>query len=144
MDNQGYNASNAPVGQLNANRGLLKFILLSIVTCGIYGIVFFYSLASDLNIIASRYDGKKTMNYALLLFLIGPITCGIAYFVWYHNISNRIGDELRRRGIVSNFSAANFWLWEVLGSFIIVGPFIYMYQLCNAANQLATHYNNNG
>lgn len=55
----------SPVGQLKTNRSLLKFILLSLITFGIYGIVVMSNVSSDINTIASRYDGKK--NHALLL-----------------------------------------------------------------------------
>ena len=105
---------------------------------------FYTNIANSINIIASRYDGKKTMHYCLLCFLVGPVTLGIAAFVWFHNISNRIGNELRRRGIDSDFSASDFWLWNVLGSLILVGPFVYVYKLCNAANKVCEHYNING
>lgn len=63
-----YVASTRPVGQLKTDRGLLKFLLLSLITCGIYSIVFFSSLSNDINVIVSRYDGRKTMYFALLLF----------------------------------------------------------------------------
>ena len=96
--------STAPVGQLKTNKSLVKFILLSLITFGIYGIVILSSVSNDINIIASRYDGKRTMHYCLLCFLVGNITFGIGYIVWYHKISNRIGDELNRRGI--NYSLA--------------------------------------
>lgn len=150
QQNMGYNPPpmqqpfNAPVGQLKTNKSLLKFILLSAITFGIYGIVVMSSVSSDINVIASRYDGKKTMHYCLVLFLIGPITLGIAYLVWFHNLSARIGNELRRRNIFYNFSATDFWLWCVLGSIIIVGPFVYYYKLFKATNQLCEHYNVNG
>ena len=133
-----------PVGQLKTNRGLLKFILLSIVTLGIYSLVFYSSISNDINIIASRYDGKKTMHYCLLFFLIGPITCGIAYIVWAHKISARIGNELNRRGIAYSFGASSYWLWNVLGSFIAVGPFVYLHKLAKAMNLLAADYNQKG
>ncbi|MCI1956271.1 MAG: DUF4234 domain-containing protein [Oscillospiraceae bacterium] len=61
-----YQASAAPVGQLQTNRGLLKFVLLSIITLGIYSIVFYSGISNDVNVIASRYDGKKTMHYCLI------------------------------------------------------------------------------
>ncbi len=133
-----------PAAHLKTNRGLLKLILLSIVTLGIYSIVFYSGISTDINLIASRYDGKKTMHYCLLFFLVGPITLGIAYFVWFHKISSRIGGELRRRGISYSFGAGSYWLWNVLGSLIIVGPFIYVYKLCKAMNLLASSYNTQG
>lgn len=134
----------APVGQLKTNRGLLKFILFSIITLGIYSIVFYSSISNDVNVVCSRYDGKKTMHYCLLFFLVGPITFGIAYIVWAHKIANRIGNELRRRGVAYSFSAADYWLWNVLGSLIFVGPFIYLHKLAKAMNELNKNYNING
>lgn len=133
-----------PVGQLKTNKGLLKTILLSMITFGIYPLVVMSAVSNDINIVASRYDGKKTMHYCLLFFLIAPITCGIGAIVWSHKISNRIGAELRRRGIAYSFSATDYWLWNVLGSLIIVGPFVYMHKLFKAVNLMNAHYNVNG
>ena len=134
----------APVAQIHTKRGLLKFILLNIVTLGIYSIVFYSGISSDINIIASRYDGKKTMHFCLLLFLIAPITFGIAGIVWYHKISARIGNELSRRGIAYSFGAGSFWGWNVLGAFIAVGPFVYLHKLSTAMNLLCADYNQKG
>ncbi len=134
----------APVAPITTKRGLLKFILLNIVTLGIYSIVYFSSISSDINLIAARYDGKKTMHFCLLLFLVGPITCGIAYIVWYHKISARIGRELSRRGIAYSFGAGTFWGWNVLGAFIAVGPFVYLHKLSKAMNLLCADYNAKG
>lgn len=134
----------APVGQLKTNRGLLKFILLSIVTLGIYALVYFSSISTDINIIASRYDGKKTTHFCLMAFILAPITLTIYMFVWYHKLSARIGSELQRRGIDYHFSAADFWLWDILGSLILVGPFIYIHKLSKAMNLLAENYNQKG
>lgn len=130
-----------PVGQLKTKRGLLKYIILSIVTLGIYHLVFMSSISNDVNIICSRYDGKKTMHYCLLAFIVAPITIGIAYFVWAHKISKRIGNEIIRRGISYNFGAEDYWLWNVLGTLIIVGPYIYLHKLSKAMNLLSENYN---
>ena len=146
MENQVNNVqeTKAPAGKLKTNRGLLKCILLSIVTLGIYPIVFWSSISNDVNVVCSRYDGKKTMHYCLLLFIVGPITLGIGYIVWIHRISNRIGAELKRRNIAYSFSAADFWLWNVLGSLIAVGPFVYLHKFAKAMNLMNENYNING
>ncbi len=141
---QTYQPSRAPVGQLKTNRGLLKYILLSIITFGIYGIVLFSSISTDINVIAGRYDGKRTMHYCLLVFLVGWLTAGIAFFVWYHRISARIGAELTRRGVYYRFGAGTYWLWGVLGTFILVGPLVYCHKLFKAMNMLSLHYNTHG
>ena len=134
----------APVGQLKTNRGLAKYILLGIITLGIYPIVVMSSISSDINIIAGRYDGKRTMHYCLLIFLVSCLTLGIGVLVWYDNLSSRIGNELRRRNISYQFGAGSYWGWSILGSLIVVGPFIYIYKLLKAMNLLSSHYNVNG
>ena len=131
----------APVAPLKTNRSLLKFILLSMITFGIYGIVVMSCISRDINIVATRYDGKKTMHYCLVAFLFSWLTCGIVPIVWIHKLSNRIGNELTRRGYQEKFGASTFWLWGVLGYFIIVGPFIYCHKLLKSMNQICESYN---
>ena len=134
----------APVRQLKTNRGLVKYILLSIITFGIYSIVVMSSISSDINLIASRYDGKKTMHFCLVFFLFSWLTFGIVPLVWYSKLSSRIGQELKRRGIDYSFSAGTFWLCAILLSIVFVGPFIYMFKLLRSMNKLSEHYNVNG
>lgn len=136
--------SSKPVGQLKTNRGLLKYILLSMVTFGIYGLVVMSAVSTDINTIASRYDGKKTMHYCLVMFVFSWLTLGIVPLVWSHKISNRIGNELARRNIDYAFGAGTFWGWGILGSFILVGPFIYCHKMLKSMNLLAEHYNTHG
>lgn len=134
----------APVAPIQTRRGLLKFLILNFFTVGIYSLVYYSSISSDINLIATRHDGKKTMHYCLLFFLVGPITFGIAYFVWAHRISKRIGAELARRDINYSFGAGTYWGWNILGSFIGVGPFVYIYKLSKAMNLLCEDYNERG
>ena len=133
-----------PVRQLNTRRGLLKLILLSIITFGIYPFVFFSGISEDINLIASRFDGKKTVHYCLMAFIIGPLTFGIGFIVWFHNLSSRMGNELARRGIAYSLGASDYWLWNVLGSLIIIGPFDYLHKLAKASVLLAEDYNIRG
>ncbi len=126
------------------NYGMLKIILLSLITFGIYGLVVFSNMSTDINVIASKYDGKKTMHYCLLIFIFSWLTFGIAPIVWYHRISARIGKELARRGIAYSFGAGSFWGWYVLGYFVVVGPFVYLHKLCKAMNLLGEDYKVNG
>lgn len=134
----------ATMAKLKTNRGLIKYILLSIITFGIYGLVVMSAVSTDINIIANRYDGKKTMHYCLMLFIFSWLTFGIVPIVWYHKISNRIGRELARRQIAYNFGAGSFWGWNVLGSLIVVGPFIYLHKMLKSMNLLSEDFNVNG
>lgn len=130
-------------GGMKTNRGLVKYLLLSLVTCGIYSIYAMWVVGNDINVIARKYDGKKTMNYCLIFFIFSTLTFGIASFVWFHRVSARIGRELGRRGINYRFGAGSFWGWNLLGSIIGIGQFVYMHKLFKALNLLSKDYNIN-
>ena len=133
-----------PVAQLKTDRSFIKTFLLSLVTLGIYGLVCYGHITDDVNLVCSRYDGKKSMNYYLLFFLVGPITLEIATIVWMHHICERVGTELKRRQIDYSFGAKDFWLWGVLGSLIIVGPFIFAHKFFQSVNKMNDSYNQIG
>lgn len=84
------------------------------------------------------------MHYCLIFFIFSWLTLGIAPLVWYHRISNRIGEELHRRNLPYQFNAADFWLWSILGSLIIIGPFVYLHKLTRSMNIINENYNING
>ena len=130
---------------LKTDRSLVKFIIFSILTCGIYSIFFYTGIADDINRVASGRDGKKTTHYCLMTFVLAPITCGIYAFYWWHTISDRIGEEARARGIYTDFSATTFWLWQLVGAVLCgIGPFIYIHKLCKVMNEINNSYNQFG
>ena len=133
----------SPRIQLPANRGLGKMIFLGLLTLGIYPVVIWSRLVTELNIAASRYDGKRTVSY-FGACLLTPITLSIFAWVWMHKLCNRIGAELERRDIGYQFGASTFWLWGVLGSFILVGPFIFTHKLLKSMNLINEDFNIRG
>lgn len=137
-------ATGQPRGTLMTNRSLLKYILLGIITLGIYSIWVVARSGSDLNTIASRYDNRRTMNFWLVALLLGWLTFGIVTIIWWHTTSNRIGDELERRGKPRQVSASTFWLWYVVGSLIVIGPFVFMYKWLHSMNDISADYNVRG
>lgn len=129
---------------LTTNRKLVKFIFLGLVTFGIYTIVYYTNISTSINTAASRYDGKKTMNYCLVFFIFSWLTLGIVPFVWILKLCSRIGRELQRRGIAYKFGVGTYWLWNVLGSLFIAGPFIFIHKLSTAMNLICKDYNLRG
>ncbi|MBR2875724.1 MAG: DUF4234 domain-containing protein [Clostridia bacterium] len=147
MPQQGYAMPNntAPAVKLKTNRSFLKTLLLSFVTFCIYPLVVYSSISTDINIIASKYDGKKTKHFLLMSLILTPLTLGIYSLVWWHGLSDRIGDELRRRNINYKFSSGDFWLWNVLGCLLFgVGPIVFAVKLFKAMNLLSENYNTYG
>ncbi len=129
--------------ELPTRRGLGKMIFLGILTLGIYPTVIWSRIVTELNIAASRYDGKRTMPYFAMLMLT-PLTLGIYAFVWMHKLCRRIGDELDRRDLGYSFGPSTFWLWNILGSLILVGPFIFTHKLMKAMNKINEDFNGRG
>ena len=132
-----------PAYKIPTNRSMWKMLLLGFITCGIYPAIISFYMHEDINLIASPHDGRRTMHPFAALML-GYITCGIYYLVWWHKLCNRIGDELDRRRQNYQFSASAFWLWNILGSLILVGPLVFLHKYCTAMNCLADDYNRHG
>ena len=136
-------AERRPVAQFPTNRGLLKMIFLGLITFGIYNFVVMDKIVTELNVAASRYDGRRTMPL-LSMSMLGSITFFIYPIVWIHGLCDRIGCELNRRGIDYKFGASTFWLWNVLGSLILVGPWVYTHKMMKAMNKINEDFNMNG
>ena len=136
-------AAKAPKLQLPVKRGLGRMIIFSILTLGIYPMVIWSRLVGEVNMVASRYDGERSMSFFGMLML-SPLTLGIHSLVWMHKLCRRIGTELQRRNINSTFGPRDFWLWNVLGSLILVGPFIFLHKLMKATNKVNQDFNLHG
>ena len=85
-------APTAPRIQLPTKRGLGKMIFLGILTAGIYPTVIFSRLSGEVNMVASRYDGERTLSFFGMV-LLAPLTLGILPLVWMHKLCRRIGGE---------------------------------------------------
>ncbi|MDR0585116.1 MAG: DUF4234 domain-containing protein [Treponema sp.] len=120
-------------------RGLAGFILLSIITLGIYSLYWIHKLAKDVNVICEG-DGKKTGGL-LKYLLLGIITFGIYDFVWLYMLGDRLQDNAPRYGLNIKESGGAVLLWYLLGAFIIVGPFIALHIIIKNTNALADEYN---
>ena len=126
--------------KLTTDRRMWKLMLLNILTLGVYSIIFFIPFAFDLDKIHPKRDRSKTFNY-LWAYILAFFTMSIVICVWHYQISERIEDALRERKINYDFGTNQFWSCYVLGSLIIVGPYIYMHKLCTAMNLLCEDYN---
>ncbi len=126
--------------RLQENRSLWKYYLFNLLTCSIYTLFFFMPFSFDLDKVAPKRDGTKTINF-IFVFFISLFTCSIALLVWMHHITVRIEEALIKRDIKYKFGTNDFWTYEILGSFIGVGPFVFFYKLFKAMNLLCADYN---
>lgn len=132
---------NPPLIFHKTDRSFWAWFGLNIITLGIYGIVMMVKMSNELNDATKNYYPDKMMNYALVYFLLGPITLFIFDLIWWHKFCDRLGDELQRRNIAYEFSSSTFWIYDILLSFVLVGPFIFLAKLIKAMNLLNESYN---
>ena len=50
-------------------------------------------------------------------------------------------EALKEREIEYGFTTSDFWIWQFVGSFFLIGHFVYVYKLCKAMNLLCADYN---
>lgn len=133
--NQPYN-----VMPLRTDRTLLMFVLLSLITCGIYWYVFVYQLIRDINT-ACEGDGDETPGL-LMFILLSLVTCGIYSFYWYYKVGNRLALNAGRYGFNVSENGTTVLLWMLLGQFACcIGPFIAWHIIITNTNTVCTGYN---
>ena len=124
---------------MKTNRSLLTLILLSIVTFGIYSLYFWSKYAEDMNIVCNG-DGTHTRGIlARIIFSI--LTLGIYELVWMYGVGERIAINSFKRNIYCNASGSSVLMWYILGSFILIGPFVAMHKMISGLNALCSNYN---
>lgn len=111
-------------------RNIVTCILLSIVTCGIYGIYWFITLTDD----ASRANDDPAFT-GVKAFLFTLVTCGIYNIYWNYKIGKEMYEANQKRGIQTSDNSV---LYLVLGLF---GFGIVTY--CLVQNELNTIAKNN-
>lgn len=143
-----------PRGPLGTNRSPIVVILLSIITCGIYSVYWFWKSGTELNDYTQRKDA------APLLFLIGYLisllsgslqvavgkdglvsaslsgVCGLVFFVLYLISLYKMDQALARTNLEEGRPGTkHFGLWVVL-SFCFIGSFVAMYQIQSNLNDI--------
>lgn len=75
-------------------RSIVTCILLSIVTCGIYGIYWTVCLVNDLN----TASGTPQDTSGGVVFLLSLVTCGIYMYYWMYKAGEKVSVIQRRQG----------------------------------------------
>lgn len=126
--------------RIPTNRSLIAYILLSIITCGIYSYYFIYSIARDVNTMC-REDGEKTGGL-LAFILLSFVTCGFYGLYWEYKLGNRLAANAPRYGLTFQENGTSVLLWYLVGSLLCgIGPWVAMHILIKNTNALAAAYN---
>lgn len=124
-------------------RNFILYFLLTMVTCGLYGIYFWYMFVVDLNKVCAEKvpNDKPSPNY-IVVALLTIITCGIYYYVWLYGQGNRMSDAAKGYGMEFHETGTTYLLWFLLGAFVCgLGPIFGVYLMIRNMNTLAENYN---
>ena len=107
QNNMGYNYPNPGI----TPRSIPVCVILSIVTCGIYGIYWLIKLNDEINILAN--DPGATSGG--IVFLLSIVTCGIYLFYWLY----KMGEKCDRLKGTSSSSGILYLILGIVGFSII-------------------------
>ncbi len=96
-------------------RDIAVCIILSIVTCGIYGIYWFICLTDDTNAVS----GNMGDTSGVIAFLLSLVTCNIYGFYWAYRQGEKIDQVKNSRGIPSNSNGIAYLLLCLFGFSIV-------------------------
>lgn len=97
------------------SRSIPIAIILSIVTFGIYGLYWLYSLANDINTLTHQ---EQPSGFKVLVLTI--ITLGFYELYWLYKAGERINEFQLERGIISdNYRSLVYLILGILGWNII-------------------------
>ena len=88
-----------------------KYIFLSIITLGIYSIVFWYKWTEDVNILCAD-DDEDSANY-LLVCILSLFTCGIYTFVWNYKMAERLYQKAPDYGVQLKHGGFFVMIWRL-------------------------------
>lgn len=127
-------------GPIKTDRSVIGWLLLSIVTCGIYSYYFLYCLARDINVMCQD-DGDSTPGLAAFI-LLSFVTCGFYAYYWYYKIGNRLQANAPRYGLMFQENGTTVLMWQIIGVLLCgLGPIFAMNIIIKNTNALATVYN---
>lgn len=138
-------AQNAPVppamtAPVKSDRSVIMWLLLTLVTCGIYNYYFVYCLAHDVNTMCQG-DGDSTPSLVVFI-LLSFVTCGLYSYYWYYKIGNRLQANAPRYGLMFQENGTTILLWQFVGALLCcLGPIFAMNIIIKNTNALAASYN---
>ncbi len=126
---------------LKVNRGIFSYVILTIITCGIYQLFWVHSVAKDVNI--ACYGDGKTTGGTLKFVLLGIITCGIYDIYWWYALADRTqAAGITKYHLYMQHGGGNVLLWVIFGWLICgIGQYIGMSHAIQNVNMVCLAHN---
>ncbi len=94
-------------------RSIALYIILTLVTCGIFGMVWMVLLANDINTVSGVNDTN-----GVLVLLLSIVTCGIYGLYWAYKCGEKIDRTKQSRGIPASNGGILYLLLYIFGGII--------------------------
>lgn len=95
-----------PNGRFIENRNIALCIILSVITCGIYGIYWLYRIIEDLN--AASNDPSPTSGGMVIVLML--VTCNIYGWFWLYKAGQQMNQAKQLRGLPPDPNASIIYL----------------------------------
>ena len=96
-------------------RNIAVCIVLTLVTCGIYGIYWIVCLTNDVNTVSGDVNGTS----GGIVVLLTIVTCGIYGIYWAYKQGEKLDFTKNNRGIPSSNSGVLYLILQIFGFGII-------------------------
>lgn len=97
------------------NRSIAVCIILSVVTCGIYGIYWMICLANDVNTVSDKPNDTS----GGVVFLLSIITCSIYLWYWMYKTGEKLEYAQQKRGLPATNNGVLYLVLSILGLGIV-------------------------
>ena len=83
---------------MKEERNIVLNLILTIITCGIYGLVWFVQITDD----AREYSGDTEIQSGVLALVLTIITCGLYGFYWDYKMAKMLQDAQSKNNLPAN------------------------------------------
>ncbi len=97
-------------------KNIVTAVILSIVTCGIYGIIWFINLVDDVNRVCNDEDSNQSGG---MVFLLTLVTCGIYGIIWFYKAGKRMFNAGNKYGMQFADNSVLYLVLELFGLGIV-------------------------
>ncbi len=100
-------------------KNIALYIVLSIVTCGIFGLVWFVKITDDTNMVTPPDPTGKAYTSGGIALLLTIVTCGIYGYYWAYKQGEKLDSAKASRGMPTNNQSVIYLILEIFGLGIV-------------------------
>ncbi len=96
-------------------RDIVTAILLTLVTCGIYGIFWFIAITDETKLLTK----STRLTSGGTAFLLSLVTCGIYSYIWAYNMGKSLSEYKQTKGQMAEDQSILFLILQLVGLSIV-------------------------